>query len=244
MKPFASDFQGGELLFDGGHAPSVGRLAGKPGLSPFGLEFALERVDAIEKGLLAGGIRRAEQRGPLEHHVLQQVGETGLPWELVHAADLEANIRGEGGGFPSLDDQEPHPVLERMLGDRQPGGFRQDLRGDDLAEGQEHRDQADERDESSHGGPTSFNETLTIQFSTLTVRNRRGQIAGVSDGSSRSQWLQISLGCIAWVSGQVRRISAGRFGDGNRLREMAQTGESVGTFSFVRRHLSYFLRLT
>ena len=67
---------------------------------------------------VALGIARADGRRALEHHVLEEVRDTGDAGPLVHAADARHPAAGDGRRVVPLDHEQLHAVGERALLDR------------------------------------------------------------------------------------------------------------------------------
>ena len=73
------------------------------------------RLDLVENRLFRGVVGGAERLGPLEEHVLQQVGKPALVASLVHAPHLEADPGGDGRRGVARHHQELHAVFQGIF---------------------------------------------------------------------------------------------------------------------------------
>ncbi len=94
-----------------------------------GFHLRPDRVELAHDGPLGLVVGGADGRGPLEHHVLEEVGDPGRAVGLVGRADVSDPAGGDGGGFRAFDQQQPHSVVEGDLPDRDPGVLGADRRG-------------------------------------------------------------------------------------------------------------------
>ena len=96
---------------------------------------------------LAVEFARAELWRPVEHHVLDEMGDAGDPGPLVAGADAEERVEGDVGDAVVLDEQNLEPVVELMDLDvlfAERGGN----------EGRANKDDRDEQEKLfSHTGP-------------------------------------------------------------------------------------------
>ena len=90
-----------------------------------------EFLDPLAQGPLSSPIRRSEVSRSLEHHVLEEVGQSAPTLLFLDRSCPEAHLQRHGGGLVTGQDENPEAVVERLFedpllqlrrGGRRPGG--------------------------------------------------------------------------------------------------------------------------
>ncbi|MDH4217910.1 MAG: hypothetical protein OEW23_03935 [Candidatus Aminicenantes bacterium] len=90
-------------------------LIGLVALHVLGSKLVAEAVHLIEDTLFLCVVASPYDRCALESHVLEEMGQTCLPFPLVHTPDFDHDHTSEGRDLGALIDEEAHAVREGEL---------------------------------------------------------------------------------------------------------------------------------
>ena len=82
-------------------------------------QFTFQLVEFQIQFCVFGGIARTNRVGPLEHHVLEQVGDAGDARPFIHRSNSRHPTGRDISRSFSRKQQNPHPIVERLFLHRQ-----------------------------------------------------------------------------------------------------------------------------